>query len=259
MSNPEFKWKHFAAEVILWSVRWYGSTPMSYANLSDMLSERGISVHRTTLYRWFIEYSPALRKKLRRYQFIRKDASWQLDETYVKVKGQWLYLYRAINKQGETLDFYFSKKRNRHSAYRLLKRCLKPYTLNKQPITLNTDKHSSYANAIERLKKEGHLRGNVKQRQVKSLNNGIESDHAPIKKLIVATGGFKVHNRAWSSIQGFESLRMLNKGQFDFWLRGDKNYSVVRERSDFMNRFLGQRNNPMRNTWRSPQRFLCLA
>ena len=236
MSNPEFKWKHFAAEVILWSVRWYGSTPMSYANLSDMLSERGISVHRTTLYRWFIEYSPALRKKLRRYQFIRKDSSWQLDETYVKVKGQWFYLYRAINKRGETLDFYFSTKRNRHSAYRFLKRCLKPYTLNKQPNTLNTDKHSSYAHAIKRLKKEGHLQGDVRQRQVKSLNNGIESDHAPIKKLIVATGGFKVYNRAWSSIQGFESLRMLNKGQFDFWLQGDKNYSVVRERSDFMNR-----------------------
>jgi len=113
---------------------------------------------------------------------------------------------------------------------------LKLYSLNKQPNTLNTDKHSSYDHAIERLKKEGHLRSDIKQRQVKSLNNGIESDHAPIKKLIVATGGFKVHYRAWSSIQGFESLRMLNKGQFDFWLRGDKNYSVVRERSDFMNR-----------------------
>ena len=90
---------------------------MSYANLSEMLAERGISVNRSTIYRWFIEYSPALRKKLRRYQFNRVESSWQLDETYVIVKGKWFYLYRAINKQGETLDFYFSKKRNKYSAY----------------------------------------------------------------------------------------------------------------------------------------------
>ncbi len=64
--------------------RWYGSTPMSYANISDMLAERGISVDRSTIYRWFIEYSPSLRKKLRHYQFINTDSSWQLDETYVK-------------------------------------------------------------------------------------------------------------------------------------------------------------------------------
>ena len=95
MLNHEFKSKHFAPEIILWCLR------------------------------WFIEYSPALRKKLRRYQLIRVDSSWQLDETYVKVKGKWFYLYRAINKQGETLDFYFSKKRNKYCAHQFLKRCFK--------------------------------------------------------------------------------------------------------------------------------------
>ncbi len=190
MTNPEFKWKHFAPEIILWCLHWYGSTPMSYANLSDMLQERGISVNRSTIYRWFIEYAPALRKKVRRRQFIRADSSWQLDETYVKVKGKWHYLYRAINKQGETLDFYFSHKRNKDAAYEFLKRCLRHYPKELQPQTLNTDKHSSYANAITRLKREGRLRVDVEQRQVKYLNNGIESDHAPIKKLVVGTGGF---------------------------------------------------------------------
>jgi transposase-like protein len=86
------------------------------------------------------------------------------------------------------------------------------------------------------LKKEGRLRADVEQRQVKYLNNGIESDHAPIKKLVVATGGFKIRKRAWSTIQGFESLRMLNKGQFDCWLRHDERKTLVRERSAFMNR-----------------------
>ncbi len=137
---------------------------------------------------------------------------------------------------GETLDFYFSKKRNKYCAYQFLKRCLKPYALDKQPKTLNTDKYSSYANAIARLKKEGCLRKDVKQRQVKYLNNGIESDHSPIKKLIMATSGFKVQKRVWATIQGFESVRMLNKGQFDFWLRHDKPKTKVRDRSAFMNR-----------------------
>ena len=104
------------------------------------------------------------------------------------------------------------------------------------PKTLNTDKHSSYANAIARLKKEGRLRADVEQRQVKCLNNGIESDHAPIKKLIVAAGDFKLRKRTWSNIQGFESLRMLNKSQFYFWLRHDERKTLARERSAFLNR-----------------------
>ncbi len=140
MTNPEFKWKHFAPEVILWCLRWYGSTPMSYVNLSDMLQERGISVNRSMIYRWFIEYAPALRKKLRRRQLIRADSSWQLGETYVKVKGKWHYLYRAINKQVDTLDFYFSHKRNKDSTYQFLKRCPRHYPTELQPQTLNTGK-----------------------------------------------------------------------------------------------------------------------
>ena len=82
------------------------------------------------------------------------------------------------------------------------------------------------------------MREDVEHRQVKYLNNGIESDHAPIKKFIMATGGFKIRQRAWSTIEGFESLRMLNKGQFDFWLRTDERKTLVRERSAFMNRLL---------------------
>ena len=92
MAKSEFKWRHFTPELILWCVRWYGTTAMSYANLSDMLAERGVFVHRSTIYRWFIHYGPILHKKLRRYQFTRIDSSWQLDETYVKVKGKWHYL-----------------------------------------------------------------------------------------------------------------------------------------------------------------------
>ena len=193
-------------------------------------------VHRSTIYRWFIEYAPILRKKLKKYQFIRAVSSWQLDETYVKVNGKWFYLYRAIDKYGDTLDVYFSPKRNHYAAYDFLKRVLKPYRSERQPKTLNTDKHAAYGYAIARLIKEGKLRADVKQRQIKTLNNRIESDHAPIKKLIMATGGFKSAKRAWSTLQGFETLRKLNKGQFDEWLRCDEPEFRVRERSAFMNR-----------------------
>lgn len=146
-----------------------------------------------------------LRKELKKYQFIRTVSSWQLDETYVKVNGKWFYLYRAIDKYGNTLDIYFSPKRNRHTAYEFLKRVLKPYTAERQPKTLNTDKHAAYGYAIARLIKEGKLCNDVKQRQIKALNNRIESDHAPIKKLIFATGGFKSAKWAWSTIQEFET------------------------------------------------------
>ncbi len=108
MANHEFKWKHFAPEIILWCLRWYGSIPMSYANIRDMLAEQRISVDRSTIYRWFLEYSPSLRKKLRHYQFIKTDSSWQLDGTYVNSQ-RWFYLYRTVDKQGNTLDFYFLK------------------------------------------------------------------------------------------------------------------------------------------------------
>ena len=236
MSNPNFKWKHFAPDIILWCLRWYGSTTLSYANLSDMLAERGVFVNRSSIYRWFIEYAPALRKKLKAYQFKRHCTSWQLDETYVKVKGKWHYLYRAINKYGETIDFHLSHKRDRQAAYEFLKRCLKPYCMEHQPDTLNTDKHSSYAHAIARLKREGKLRTDVAHRQIKYLNNEIESDHAPIKKLIKACGHFKIRKRAWSTLQGFECLRMLCKGQFDFWLRREDEKLRQRERSAFINR-----------------------
>ncbi|OTA14411.1 transposase [Xenorhabdus vietnamensis] len=154
-----------------------------------MLAERGISVHRSTIYRGFVEYAPILRKKLKPYQFIRTISSWQLDETYIKVNGKWFYLYRAIDKHGTTLDVYFSPKRNRSAAYQFLKQVLKPYPAERQPKTLNTDKHSSYGYAIARLIKEGKLREGVKQRQIKCLNHRIESDHGPIKKRIKATGG----------------------------------------------------------------------
>ena len=102
------------------------------------------------------------------------------------------------------MDFFFSHKGNKEAAYQFLKRCLRRYEASFHPNTLNTEKHSFYGHAIARLKREGRLRQDLEYRQVKCLYNGIESDHAPIKKLIEATGGLKVRKRACLMIQGFE-------------------------------------------------------
>ncbi len=102
----DFKWRHFQGDVILWAVRWYCRYPISYRDLEEMLAERGISVDHTTIYRWVQCYAPEMEKRLRWFWRRGFDPSWRLDETYVKVRGKWTYLYRAVDKRGDTIDFY---------------------------------------------------------------------------------------------------------------------------------------------------------
>src|SRR3546814_2226422 len=95
----DFKWRHFQGDVILWAVRWYRRYPISYRDLEEMLAERGISVDHTTIYRWVQCYAPEMEKRLRWFWRRGFDPSWRLDETYVKVRGKWTYLYRAVDKR----------------------------------------------------------------------------------------------------------------------------------------------------------------
>src|SRR3546814_1798700 len=104
----DFKWRHFQGDVILWAVRWYCRYPISYRDLEEMLAERGISVDHTTIYRWVQCYAPEMEERLRWFWRRGFDPSWRLDETYVKVRGKWTYLYRAVDKRGDTIDFYLS-------------------------------------------------------------------------------------------------------------------------------------------------------
>lgn len=117
----DFKGRHFRGEVILWAVRWYCRYGISYRDLETMLVERGVSVDHSTIYRWVQRYAPEMEKRLRWYWkrpgFSR---SWRVDETYIKVKGKWTYLYRAVDKEGDTIDFYLSPTRNAKAAKRFL-------------------------------------------------------------------------------------------------------------------------------------------
>ncbi len=112
--QPLFKWKHYQPDIILLTVRWYLRYNLSFRDLVEMMGERGLCMAHTTIMRW-IHQCPELDKRVRRHLKPTNDF-WQVDETYVKVKGQWMYLYRAVDSEGNTIDFYLSKTRNKQAA-----------------------------------------------------------------------------------------------------------------------------------------------
>src|SRR5271157_1691614 len=162
-----FKWKHFVGEIILQTVRWYLKYPVSYRNLKEMMAERGIKVDHTTIMRWVHQYSPEIEKKTRKLLRPTND-SWRVDETYIKVKGEWKYLYRAVDSDGDTFDFMLSTKRDRKAAKRFFKKALGS-NHNQMPRIITVDKNASYPIAIDEL-----------NRRVKYLNNIVEQDHRSV-------------------------------------------------------------------------------
>lgn len=144
--------------------------------------------------------------------------SWRVDETYVKVKGKWAYLYRALDKFGHTIDFYLSSTRNMSAAKRCLGKTFKSLKIWAHPTAINTDKASSYGAALKQLKSEGKCSPDLEHRQVTYLNNIIGSDQGKLKRLIKSTLGFKLMKSAYATLKGFEIMRMFKQGQFNAWL-----------------------------------------
>lgn len=213
----DFKWRHFQGEIILWAVRWYCKYGISYRELEEMMSERGIHVDHSTIYRWVQHYAPLLQKRLKRYFSNAASSSWRVDETYIKVKGKWCYLYRAVDSHGDTIDFYLSHTRNAKAAKRFLGKALYQRKDWDMPDVINTDKAGCYGIAITELKREGKLPERTQHRQVKYLNNVIEADHGKLKRIIKPTLGFKSIKTAHATIKGFEAMRSLKKGQASFY------------------------------------------
>ena len=149
------------------------------------------------------------------------DYSWRVDETYVKVKGKWTYLYRVIDKWGDTVDFYLSFTRNTKAAKRFLGKALKGIKSWALPQTINTDKAPTFGPAIAELKKEGKCPPeDTVHRQVKYMNNIVEADHGKLKRLINSVRGFKYMKTAYATIKGFEVMRMFRKGQMNARIYG---------------------------------------
>jgi len=207
----DFKGRRFPTDIILVCVRWYCKYGVSYRDLEEMMSERGVKVDHTTIFRWVQRYAPLMEKRIRWYQRYT-GASWRVDETYVKVAGAWAYLYRAIDKIGDTIDFMLSPRRTAKPAKRFLGKALR-LREDCPPESINTDQNEAYGKAIRALKRAGALNKDVAHRQAKYLNNRIEADHGGLKRMIKPTRGFKSLLTAAATIKGFEVMRMIRKGQ----------------------------------------------
>lgn len=218
-SQQPFKWRHFLPDVILLNVRWYSRYSLSYRDLEEMMLERGIKVDHTTIYRWVQAYAPELDKRIRPHLSSTND-SWKVDETYIKVKGTWKYLYRAIDSQGNTLDFMLSAKRDALSAKRFFKKVLKG-AWTEMPRVINVDKNPAYPSALKDLKAEEVMPQETELRQVKCLNNLIEQDHRFIKRRTNPGLGFGSFNTARRTIQAYEAMNMIRKGQIKNVEKGD--------------------------------------
>ena len=205
-----FKRRRFPVETILLCVRWYCKYGISYRDLAEMMHERGVDVDPSTIFRWIQRYAPEIEKRIRTYQGPRS-GSWRVDETYVRVGGKWKYLFRAVNKHGELIDFMLSDRRNTRAAYRFLHRALKTMS-DYPPSSITTDKLASYPKAIRRLQSEGLLANDVEHRSSKYLNNIIEADHGALKRLIRPTRGFQTKKTAVAPLKGFEVMRMIRRG-----------------------------------------------
>lgn len=214
----DFKWRHFRGEVILWAVRWYCRYGVSYRELKEMMAERGVAVDHTTIYRWVQAYAPEIERRLR-WQWRQPGwrRSWKVDETYVRVKGRWAYLYRAVTDDGRTVDFFLSQTRNAKAAKRFLGKALRAFKAWERPVVINTDKAGCYSQAIRELKREGLMPRDTRHRQVRYLNNRVEADHGKLKRVIRPTLGFKSMKTAYATLKGFEVMRALKKGQGALW------------------------------------------
>ncbi|WP_445504369.1 IS6 family transposase [Microvirga sp. G4-2] len=208
--NP-FKGRQFTADIILWAVRWYLQFPISYRDLERMLADRGVTVDHTTLFRWIQAYAPELEKRIRPH-LRTTNGSWRVDETYIRVKGEWVYLYRAVDAAGQTIDFLLSPKRDAAAARRFFRKALgQAHTVN--PRTITVDKNAAYPIAVKAMKREGELWRFAKLRQVKFLNNIVEQDHRRIKRLVRPGLGFKNFQTASQTIAGYEAMAMVRKRQ----------------------------------------------
>jgi IS6 family transposase len=231
VENP-FKGRHFQADIILICTRWYLRYALSYRDIEEMMTKRGLSVDHTTIYRWVQEYAPELDKRSRPYLKQTND-SWRVDETYVKVKGQWMYLYRAVDSTSQTLDFLLNQTRSTRAAKRFFRKVLgSPHIT--APRVINVDKNPTYIGAVRDLKQDNLLPKRCKRRPSQYMNNIIEQDHRFMKWQIRPGLGFGSFPTAYKTIQGYEVMNMIRKGQMEGIEKGN-----IKEQNRFIAKLFG--------------------
>lgn len=181
--------------------------------------DRGVRVDHSTINRWVLKYAPELDKRIRPHLKPTND-SWRVDETYIEIKGEWKYLYRAVDSEGNTLDFLLSTKRDGKAAARFFRKVLKAKHT-QTPRVITVDKNAAYPVAMDELKEDQTLKAETELRQIKYLNNIIEQDHRNIKRITKPMMGFQSFNTARRTLQGIEAMNMIRKGQVNGIDQGD--------------------------------------
>src|SRR5258708_28953091 len=181
-----FKGRHFDQEIIILCVRWYITFKLSFRDLVQMMAERGITLSHTTILRWVQQYVPEFEKRWNHYARPVGD-SWRVDETYIKVRGQWVCLYRAVDKEGRTVDFLLSKRRDVMVAKRFFSQATRQLGT---PRVMTLDGYAASHRAVAKLKAAGTLPRRVRVRSCKYLNNVGEQGHRRIKQRIRPRIGF---------------------------------------------------------------------
>ncbi|OXE95226.1 putative transposase [Flavobacterium araucananum] len=197
----------FPKAIILQAVYFKLRFTLSYRDVEEIMKMRGIAVDHATIQRWVFKFTPMIESQMKKRKN-RVGASWRMDETYIKVKGIWCYLYRAVDKWGNTVDFLLTRRRQRMSAQSFLIKAIKN---NCRPTVINIDKSGSNTSAIRVYNKRSF--SNIKIRQCKYLNNIVEQDHRFIKWRIQNGLGFKSFESARRTLSGIEVVHMLRKNQ----------------------------------------------
>ena len=208
----DFKGNHFPKSVILYAVFFYVRYGVSYRDLEEIMAERGVEIDHATLNRWVVKYAPQIAANA---QARKKPTacSWRMDETYIKVRGKWTYLYRAVDRDGQTLEFMLSENRDTAAARRFFKRAVGS---NGIPERIVIDKSGANLaglqslNVILKFTGVGRIIGIV---QSKYLNNIVEQDHRFIKRITRPMLGFKAFHSAAATLAGIEAAHMIRKGQ----------------------------------------------
>jgi putative transposase len=205
----DFKGAHFVKNLILTCVRWYVAYPLSYRQVEELMQERGVSVDHATCNCWVLKYSPQLEDifhRRKRPMWI----SWRMDETHMRVRGQWRYLYRAVDKTEQTIEFLLAEQRDEQAAKRFLTKAIRRHGI---PETITIDGSEANAAAIRGYNTEHDTA--IIIRRVKYLNNIVEQDHRSVKRVTHPMLGFKSFNAAQCTLAGVEVMHMLRKGQLE--------------------------------------------